>query len=159
MPSVRSTGKIMMTGVVVAAAIVALRVILEQAGAPNKANMVFGVVWLYFLLPICLALRIASSGETGPYKGLFKDVILFGVYTRLMVMVTYVAAYFLKWNAPRFRTDHGGNVGENVSLLKGVLFIPVVNAAIWVVSAAVIGMIIGGITLAIARRSSTRTAA
>jgi hypothetical protein len=152
----RSTGTIMKTGVIVAAVVVVLRIILEQVGAPGKLNMVFGVAWLYFLLPICFALRIASRKEGSPYKGLLKDVLLFGVYTRLMVMITYMIAYFLRWNAPRFTVGQGGNVGENVSLLKGVLIIPVTNAAIWVVFATVVGMIIGGITLAIARKSSSQ---
>ncbi len=152
MPSNRSTGKIMKTGAILAAAIVVLRVILEQVGAPNAINMIFGVAWLYFLLPVCLALKIASSGEAAPFKGLFTDVFLFSIYTRLMVMATYMIAYFAKWRAPRFSTSQGGNVGENVSFVDGFLYIPARNAVFWIVFAVVIGMIIGGITLAIARK-------
>ncbi len=154
MPNERSTGKIMKVGIILAGVIVVLRVILEQAGVPDKINMIFGVAWLYFLLPVCFALRIASSREASPFKGLFMDLLLFGVYTRLMVMATYIIAYFLRWNAPRFALSGGGNVGESVSMLQGILVIPLRNAAVWVVFAVVVGMIIGGITLAIARKSS-----
>lgn len=154
MPNDRSTGKIMKMGLIVAAVIVVLRIILEQAGAPDMVNMVFGVAWLYLLLPICFALRIASTHEPSPFKGLFLDVLLFGVWTRLMVMATYMLAYMLKWNAPRFSMKMGGNVGETVSFLNGFLLIPARNAVIWIVMATAVGMIIGGITFAIAKKSS-----
>ncbi len=149
----------MKAGLILAALIVVLRVILEQAGVPHPVNMVFGVAWLYFLLPICFALRIASSHEASPFKGLFWDVLLFGIYTRLMVMATYVIAYFMRWNAPRFSLEQGGNVGENVSKVQGLIVIPLRNAVIWVVMATIVGMIIGGITLAIARKSSPASTA
>jgi hypothetical protein len=149
----------MRAGVILAAVIVVLRIILEHIGAPDKVNIVFGVAWLYFLLPICFALRIVSSGETSPFKGLFMDVLLFGVYTRLMVMATYIIAYFFRWTAPRFSLAQGGNVGENVSLLSGLLIIPLRNALVWVVTVLVLGMIIGSITIAIARKSAPPAAA
>jgi len=154
----RSTGKIMKAGVILAAVIVVLRIILEQAGAPGRVNVIFGVAWLYFLLPICFALRIASAREAVPFKGLFKDVLIFGVYTRLMVMATYMIAYFLRWNAPRFTPKEGGNVDPSIGFLNGFLLIPVRNAVIWVVMVLVVGMIIGGITLAVARKSSPKAA-
>jgi hypothetical protein len=148
----------MKAGVILAAVIVVARIILEQVGAPEGANKIFGVAWLYFLLPICFALRIASAGEASPFKGLFKDVLMFGVYTRLMVMATYMIAYFLKWNAPRFTPKEGGNVDPSIGFLNGFLLIPVRNAVIWVVMVLVVGMIIGGITLAVARKSSPKAA-
>ncbi len=154
MPTDRSTGKIMRMGIILAAAIVVLRIILEQAGVPDKVNMILGVAWLYLVLPICFALRIASTHELSPFKGLFWDVFLFGVWTRLMVMATYMIAYFLKWTAPRFSVKMGGNVGENISFVSGFLLIPVRNAVIWVVMATITGMIIGGITLLIAKKSA-----
>jgi hypothetical protein len=152
MAGVRSTGTIMKAGVIFAAVIVVLRIILEHIGAPQTLDMVFGVAWLYFLLPICFALRIASSGEAKPFLGLFKDVLLFSIYTRIMVMVTYVIAYFFKWTAPRFSVAQGGNVGENVSFVNGVLIVPLRNAVFWVILASAVGMIIGSVTLALARK-------
>ncbi|HYK89244.1 MAG TPA: hypothetical protein VE398_10765 [Acidobacteriota bacterium] len=149
----------MKTGIIIAALIVVLRVVLEQAGVSDKANMIFGVAWLYFLLPVCFALRIASSHEASPFKGLLLDVLLFGVYTRLMVMATYMIAFVLKWHSPRFTPQMGGNVGDNINFVNGFFLIPLRNAVIWVVMVTVIGMIIGGITLAIARKSSQAASA
>ena len=158
MASDRSTGKIMKMAVILAAVIVVLRIILEQAGASQTLDMIFGVAWLYFLLPICFALRIASAGEASPFKGLFKDVLLFGIYTRLMVLPTYMIAYLAHWSAPRFSVAEGGNVGQDIGFVNGFLWIPLRNAIIWVVAAVIIGMIIGGITLLIARKSRTSAA-
>lgn len=152
MATERSTGKIMKTGVILAAVIIVLRIILEHLGAPSTVNAVFGVAWLYFLLPVCLALRIAATAEASPFKGLFLDVLLFGVYTRLMVMLTYMIAYFLKWKAPRFSASQGGVVGDNVTPLMGLLVIPARNAVYWIIFAVIVGMILGGITLLIARK-------
>ncbi len=146
--------KIMRVGLVVAAILIVVRIVLEQAGAPESVNNIFGVAWLYFLFPALFALGIRAKEYAGPYRMLLKDVVLFAVYTRVMVMVTYIAAYFLKWNAPRFGAAMGGNVGENVSVLNGVLLIPIRNALIWVVMATVIGMIIGSVALLLARKSA-----
>jgi hypothetical protein len=155
----QSTGAIMKAGLLLAAVIVVLRIILEQVGAPEAVNGIFGVAWLYFLLPICLALKIATGGEANPFKKLLKDVFLFAVCTRLMVMITYVVAYFFHWQAPRFSTAGGGNVGPDVSLVTGILVIPVRNALFWVLFATIVGMLIGGITLWLRRKASPASAA
>jgi len=149
---------VMRVGIIVAAIIIVVRIVLELAGAPLSVNNIFGVAWLYFIMPVLFALAIRAKASAGPYLSLLKDVVLFGVYTRLMVMVTYVVAYFLRWSAPRFTVAGGGNVGDNVSLFSGVLFIPVRNALIWVVFVTVVGMIIGSITLLIRRKPAPATA-
>jgi hypothetical protein len=149
----------MRVGVVIAAIIIVVRIVLEQAGAPQTVNNVFGVAWLYFILPVLFALAIRSKAYAGPYKTLLKEVVLFAVYTRVMVMVTYMLAYFLKWSAPRFAVAEGGNVGDNVSFLSGVLVIPVRNALIWVVVATILGMIIGSVTLLLVRKKPAPAAA
>ena len=141
------TGGLMKAGVLVAACIIVVRIILEQFGAPESVNNIFGVAWLYLVFPVLFALRIAASGEPGPFKALFKTLLLFGVYTRLMVMASYMLAFLFKWQAPRFSLKMGGNVGPDVSALQGLLVIPVRNALIWIVMATVLGMIIGGIIL------------
>ena len=141
------TGGLMKAGVLVAACIIVVRIILEQFGAPESVNNIFGVAWLYLVFPVLFALRIAASGEPGPFKTLFKTLLLFGVYTRLMVMASYMLAFLFKWQAPRFSLKMGGNVGPDVSALQGLLVIPVRNALIWIVMATVLGMIIGGIIL------------
>ena len=57
---------------IIAAVLVVGRVVLEQLGAPNAINQVFGVAWLYLLVPFYFASRIASSNEPKPYVALFK---------------------------------------------------------------------------------------
>jgi hypothetical protein len=151
--------KVMRVGLVLAAIIIVVRIVLEQTGAPESINNIFGVAWLYFLFPALFALGIRAREHAGPYKLLLKDVVLFAVYTRVMVAVTYMLAYFFKWNAPRFGLAGGGNVGDNVSLVNGALLIPVRNAIIWIVLATVVGMIIGSVTLLLSRRSATPSAA
>jgi hypothetical protein len=150
---------VMKIGVIIAAILIVVRIALEQAGAPESINNIFGVAWLYFVFPIFFAWSVAARCETGRYKALLKDVLLFAVYTRVMVMVTYALAYFLRWRAPRFSSAMGGTVGENVSLLSGVVIIPVRNALIWVLAATIIGMIIGSVILLIKRKKPAKAVA
>ncbi len=151
----QSTQGLMKAGVLIAAAIIVVRIILEQLGTPEMINNIFGVTWLYLIMPVLFALRLLKSGETSPYKALFKNVTLFGIYTRLMVMVTYMAAYQFGWAAPRFGSKMGGNVGPDITPLQGYLIIPGRNLLVWVVIVAVIGMVIGGITLRFRRRAAS----
>jgi hypothetical protein len=148
----QSTKGLMNAGLGLAAAIIVIRIALEQFGAPGIVNNVFGVAWLYFIMPALFAVRIVGSGNPRPVRGLFMDLLLFGVYTRLMVLVTYLAAYYFRWQAPRFGQSQGGNVGEGISPLQGLLVIPLRNAAVWIVFVVIIGMIIGGITLKLRKR-------
>ena len=50
--------KIVKWGTIVAAIIIIVRIALEQAGAPETVNSIFGVAWLYFILPVLFALSI-----------------------------------------------------------------------------------------------------
>jgi len=140
---------------VIAAVLVVGRVALEQIGAP-ELNKVFGVVWLYFLVPVYFAVKIGSSGEAQPFKELFKSVALFAIYTRLMVMPTYCLAYMFQWTAPRFSLTRDRVVGEGVSPLDGYLIIPVRNALVWAAIATIVGAVIGSITLAIRRHAMVK---
>ncbi len=146
--------KVMKVGLIIAVIAIVLRIVLEQAGAPGTINNIFGVAWLYFILPVFFALHITSTGRSAPFKTLLKNVFVFAVYTRIMVMVTYMLAYQLRWEAPRFSTGMGGNVGNNVSPLNGFLLIPVRNAAIWIIFATIVGMIVGGIVLLFTRKKA-----
>lgn len=148
----KGTGPLMKLGVILAAVIIVLRIILEQAGAPEMVNNIFGVAWLYFIFPVLFAFRIAKDREKGRFKALLGNVVLFALYTRLMVMVSYMGAYAFQWRAPRFSAAMGGNVGPGVGPLSGVFIIPVRNLLIWVISATIIGIIIGGITLLLRRK-------
>ena len=146
--------KIMRWGLIIAAAIIVVRIALEQAGVPDAINNIFGVAWLYFVFPVLFALSIRTRNDASPYKSLLKDILLFAAYTRVMVMVTYMVAYVFKWNAARFAYPAGG-VGENVGVWTGILLIPLRNVLIWIVMATIVGMIIGTITLLLKRKAST----
>lgn len=148
----QATSGLMKAGLLIAAAVIVVRIALEQAGAPRSVNMIFGVAWLYFIMPVLFALRIGGSGVRRPFLALLKDLLLFAVYTRLMVLVTYVAAYAFRWQAPRFQADQGGNVGADIDAVQGMLVIPLRNAAAWVLFVTILGVIIGGITLKIRKK-------
>ena len=140
---------------IIAVVVIVVRIILEEMGAPNVVNNIFGVAWLYFLIPVYFAVRIAAGGDLHAYKTLFKFILLYAVYTRLMVMVTYSMAYVFQWSAPRFSVEGGGVVGEGVTALQGMVVFPVRNLLIWVVMGTLIGIIIGSGALALRRRSVT----
>jgi hypothetical protein len=145
--------KVLRASVIIAVIVIVLRIVLEQAGAPESVNNILGVAWMYFVLPVLFALGIVKTLDTGRYKALLKYVFLFALYTRLIVMGTYMLAYFFRWTAPRFSAAMGGNVGDNISAVNGVLLIPLRNAAIWIMMATLLGMIIGTVVLLIKRRS------
>lgn len=145
--------KVMRWGLAFAAAIMVLRIVLEQAGAPEKLSFICGVAWLYFVLPVLFALSIRAHNAASPFKSLLKDVFLFVLCTRVLVMVTYMLAYAFQWKPRRFAYP-GGNVGENVGVWTGLFLIPLRNVLIWVVLATVLGMIIGATTLLLKRKGT-----
>ena len=143
----------------IAAAIVVVRVISEQLGAPESINFVFGVVWLYFIAPFYFVSVILKGGFARPYLGLFKSLLWFSVFTRLMVIPTYWLAYAFQWSAMRFQLDAGGVVGEGVTPLFGYLIYPALNGLSWVIFAVLVGMLLGSITLYVRRRKMAQVAA
>jgi hypothetical protein len=149
-----STKGVMKGWLIVAAVVIVIRIILEQVGAPEAVNNIFGVAWLYFIVPFHFAVRIDKSGEQRPYRALFKNLLLYSTYTRLMVMPTYWLAYAFEWAAPRFSLAMGGVVGEGVTRLQGYAWYPVRNAMVWIIFVVIQGMILGGVTLLIRRRGS-----
>jgi hypothetical protein len=143
----------------ITAAIVVVRVISEQIGAPESVNFVFGVVWLYFIVPFYFASVIVRGGFSRPYLELFKNLLWFSVFTRLMVIPTYWLAYLFQWPALRFQLDAGGVVGEGVTPLFGYLIYPALNGLSWVIFAVLVGMFLGSITLFVQRRKMAQVAA
>ncbi len=141
---------------IIAAVVVVLRVVLEQIGSPESVNRIFGVAWLYFIVPVYLAFRISGAGGPKPYLALLKSLLLYVTGTRLMVLPTYWLAYELQWGASRFSPERSGNVGAEVSRFAGYLGIPIPNAVLWIVIGTVLGMIIGGVTLLIRRRGAAK---
>jgi hypothetical protein len=145
---------------ILAAIVVVLRVILEQAGAPGTVSNVFSVVLLYLIIcPVYFAFRIGGSGVEKPYRTLFKTTALYAVLARLMVIPTYWLAYIFQWTAPRFSTAQGGVVGEGVTPLNGFIIIPAAALALWVIGSVVIGGGIGSIIIALRNRSRRAMAA
>jgi hypothetical protein len=142
--------KVMKWGVTLAVLIIVVRIVLEQARVPDSVSNIFGVAWLYILLPILFALGIRARNAVHPYRSLLKAVFLFAVYTRVMVMLTYMLAYAFQWQAMRFKYP-GGNVGGNVGLTTGLFVIPLRNVFIWVVIAIIVGMITGSVALLLRR--------
>ena len=55
---------------IVSLVVIGARILLEEMGAPNAINNILGVAWLSFLIPVYLAVRLASSGEEHPYKAI-----------------------------------------------------------------------------------------
>jgi len=141
----------------IAVVVIICRSILEQVGAPELLNTIFGVTWLHLLVPFYLASRIAKAGAVKPFLTLLASLSVFTLAVRILVAATYSLAYALSWEAPRFQLAGGGVVGEGVTPLEGYLLIPFQNLAITGVAVIVIGMILGGITLAILRRRAPAT--
>ncbi len=141
------------TPLIVVAVIIVARLALEGVGAPEMITTIVGVTWLHFLVPIYLGVRIAGAGGSNPFKDLFKAVFFFTLYTRLMVMVTYMLAYALGWSATRFSVEGGGGVGAD-SALQGMLTTPVLNFLATVIAGTILGMILGSIVLLIKRKTA-----
>ena len=137
---------------IIAAIIIVARIALEQAGAPHWLNQVFGVTWLYVVFPFYFAVQIAKSGDAKPFLTLLKTLGVFVVLSRVLVALTYMAAYALSWRAPRFLVEGGGVVGEGVTPLSGYLLIPLQNLVLTSIAVTVIGMLLGGIVIAVMRK-------
>jgi hypothetical protein len=147
MKSMWNERKAMNAGLTVAAILIVIRILLEQIGAPFLVASVFGVVWLYFIMPAVFAVVIKNNGHARAFGRLMKNILLFAVYTRIMVAITYVAAHFMNWPAGRFAASQGGTVGPEVQSSQKLLLIITRNATIWIVMAAIIGMVVGSISL------------
>ena len=143
----------------IAAGLVVARVISEQLGAPESINFVFGVVWLYFIVPFYFVSAIVKNGSTRPYLELLWNLFVFSLTTRLMVLPTDWLAYAFQGPAVRFRLDAGGVVGEGVTALQGYLIYPVLNGLSWVPFAVIVGMILGSVALYVRRRRMAQVAA
>ena len=145
---------------IIAAIVIVLRVVLEQAGAPDSVNNLFSVVVLYLVIfPIYSAIRIAKSGVARPYITLLKNTALYTALARSMVIPTYWLAYMYQWTAPRFSVALNGVVGPNVTPLYGYVLIPLAAAGAWIIASLVIGGGLGSMVIALNRRKTAKSAA
>ena len=140
------------TPLIIAAILIVARIILEHAGAPHWLNQVFGVTWLYLLIPFYFAVKIANSGEAKPFVTLVKTLAGFVFLSRVLVALTYMAAFALSWSAPRFLLENGGVVGEGVTPVEGYLLIPLQNLVLTTLSITMVGAILGGIAIPVMRK-------
>jgi hypothetical protein len=141
---------------IIAAVVVVLRVVVEQAGAPDAVANLLSVVALHLLIgPVYFAIRIAKSGVSRPYVTLFKLVTLYVVLTRAMVLPTYWLARIYEWPQQRF----AGLAGPDVTFFTGYIAIPFGTAAVWIVASVIFGGVLGSIIIAITRRFAGKPAA
>ena len=130
--------------------VIALRILLEEMGAPGAISNIFAVAWLAFLIPIYFAVGLGASEEAHPYKALIKLIVLYGICVRLMVALSYSLAYVFQWGAPRF--SGGGVTGEGVTVLRGLLLNPAFNMVPGLIMAIGSGLLVGPAVLAIRRK-------
>jgi hypothetical protein len=136
---------------IIAAAVVVLRVIVERAGASDAVANILSVVALHFLIgPVYFAIRVGMSAESRPYFILFKLIALYVVLTRIMILPTYWLARIYGWPQGRF-----GGVASG-SPFMGFFVIPFATAAFWIVASVIFGSVVGFFIIAIMRRLSTR---
>ena len=130
----------------VAAAVVVVRLILEETGAPLWLVNVFGVTWLYLLAPFYFAMKVARSSETRPYVTLAKMSASFVLVAASMVGVTYSVSSVFGFSAYRFTVEGGGVIGEGITPLQGYIVMPLGNfgltALIGLVAAIVVGPVV-----------------
>ena len=145
------TGSLMKAGVLAAACVVVVRIILEQLGAPESVNNIFGVAWLSLVFAILFALRLAASGKPALSRHCSRPWCSSPVHPPhghgyLLIPTSEVAGAEIR--------HADGRECRPVGSLQGLLVIPVRNALIWIVIATVVGMIIGGGVLFAKRKAS-----
>lgn len=139
---------------IVAAVVVVLRVVLEQAGVSDSINNVASAAALYLIIfPVYFAVRIAGSDIAKPFRTLMKNVAIYSAAVRLMIVPTYWLAYIYQWPAPRFAISNGGVVGPDVTPLQAFVLTPLLAVVAWVVFSLVIGGGIGSAIIALKRRA------
>ena len=136
---------------IIAAIFVIGRVALERSGAGWISNFVSVSVLHMLIFPLYFAWRISNSGISYPYRALLKNVTLFAVLARLMVVPTYWLAYIYQWPAARFSEENVGVVGPGVTPL-GAFLVPLGLAFSWIIGSVIIGGAVGSIVIAVRRR-------
>ena len=134
---------------IVAAAVVVLRVVVERAGAPAVVSNMLSVAALHTLLgPLYFAVQTGLSSVQSPYRLLIKLTGIYAVLTRAMIIPTYWLARIFEWPESRF----AGLAGPDVTPFVGFIALPFLTAAFWIVISLVVGGAIGTVVLAIVRR-------
>jgi hypothetical protein len=130
---------------IIAAVVVALRVVVERAGGSPVLSNALSVAVLHTLLaPIYFASRLAGSGVERPYRALLKLILLYAVWTRAMVILVYWLARIYEWPESRFY----GLWGPDVNAFEGFIGVPFVTALSWIVGSLLVGGAVGSVVLA-----------
>ena len=136
---------------IVAAAVVVLRVITERAGAPPLLNSLLSVAALTTVLgPVYFGIQLGLAGKPRPYWMLIKLVGIYVVCARAMVLPTYWAARIYNWPEPRFA---GLNHPDP---MVGFIWLPMLTAAFWIAGSLAVGGVSGAIALAIVRSRTSK---
>jgi hypothetical protein len=136
---------------IIAAAVVVLRIANERAGGPPLLSSTLSVVALHTLLfPIYCAIRLAGIGMDRPYVALLKSIFVYAVLTRVMLLPVYWLARIFEWPEARFYALFGPGVNP----FMGFIVVPFVTALFWIVTSVVVGGAIGAALLAIVRSRS-----
>jgi hypothetical protein len=134
---------------IIAAAVTVLRVIVEQAGAPDSVSNLVSVVALHLLIvPLYFAYKIGKSEIPNPYLTQLKLVAIYAVLTRMMIIPTYWLARIYSWPQTRF-----AGVSDSPPF-TGLVLIPFGTAAFWIVASTIFGTGIGCTVIALLRRSA-----
>ena len=134
---------------IIAGAVVILRVIVERMGAHSAVSNILSVAVLHTVLgPLYFATRVAKNKAQHPFRMLFTLIGIYAVCTRAMILPTYWLARIFDWHESRF----AGLAGPDVSPFVGFIAIPFATAAFWIAASLVVGGLIGTITLALVRR-------
>jgi hypothetical protein len=132
---------------IVAAAVVVLRVVVERMGVAENISNLLSVVMLHLLIgPLYFAIRIVFSGVRSPYTTQIKLVALYVVLTRAMILPTYWLARIYGWDQSRFGGLH------DASPLVGFVAIPFQTAGMWVVASLVVGSALGVVVIFVMSR-------
>ena len=128
-----------------------LRVVVEQAGAPDSVSNFVSVVALHLVIvPLYFAYKIGKSGITNPYITQLKLVVIYAVLTRAMILPTYWLARFYGWSQSRF-----AGLADSPPFI-GLVAIPFATAGFWIVASTIFGTAIGCAVIALLRRSARK---
>jgi hypothetical protein len=143
---------------IIAAILVVLRVVLEQAGTPDRLTNILSVAVLHTLIaPLYFAFLIAASSVRRPYLTLLKSTLVFATVARAMIVPTYWLAYIYQWPQQRFRADQAGVVGEGVTSMQAYVWVPLILSVEWIVVSVLIGGALGSVVIAVKRRRQPQT--
>ncbi len=136
---------------IIAAAVVVLRIVVERAGAPHSVSNMLSIVALHTLLgPLYFAVWLGRTSQPRPYRTLFALIALYAVLTRAMVLPAYWLARIFQWPESRFAGL------ADASPFVGFVAIPFMTAGMWICASLVIGGAIGTATLAVVRSTMKR---